>query len=98
VGKLIYGNGQVFDFDDRALIHLQLVCGAKLRRGEAFYFSFTVEDVVQSIWMHPAIPAQFTISTTDSIPVNRDWLEAMTVDANSPRGLHLIREPIKVDN
>jgi hypothetical protein len=38
VGKLTYDSTLVVDFEDRTLAHLHLVVGAKLRRGEAFFF------------------------------------------------------------
>ncbi|SMQ74980.1 hypothetical protein [Agreia sp. VKM Ac-1783] len=41
MGKLIYGDAEIeIEFDDRALTHVQLVLGSKLRRGESFFFSW----------------------------------------------------------
>lgn len=39
MGKLYYDSTLNTDIDDRTLAHLQVVIGAKLRRGESFYFS-----------------------------------------------------------
>jgi hypothetical protein len=40
MGSLLYGNsGTAVEFEDRALIHLQIVITNKLRRRESFLFS-----------------------------------------------------------
>jgi len=39
IGKLIYSGTEV-EFEDRALVHLQIVIGSKLRRGESFFPSW----------------------------------------------------------
>lgn len=42
MGTLFYGNrGIHVTFDDRALMHLQIVITAKLRRKESFLFTWT---------------------------------------------------------
>ena len=67
MGKLLYGTPPTeVDFDDRVLVHLQIVIGAKLRRGESFFFSWKndvqVGDGRTSIWMDAAIPLAFKYS------------------------------------
>ena len=98
MGKLTYDSTLTVDFDDRTLAHLQLVIGAKLRRGEAFFFSWK-EDVTTgsgrgSIWIQRSIPLSFKMHTSRNFPVNRRWLEQLTLSANSAQGLFLTEEPL----
>lgn len=98
MGKLLYGSTSMeVEFDDRALMHLQIVITAKLRRQEAFVFSwrdaFEVGDGRSSIWLHSSIPLYFRYFGSRIPAVNREWIEALTVSANSPGGLHFSDEP-----
>ncbi|MET0990134.1 MAG: ATP-dependent DNA ligase [Glaciihabitans sp.] len=98
MGTLFYGERTDIAFDDRTLFHLQLVIGAKLRRGEAFFFSWK-EDVTTgsgrgSIWIQRSIPLSFKMHTSRNFPVNRRWLEQLTLSANSAQGLFLTEEPL----
>jgi hypothetical protein len=97
VGTLVYGNSQLeADFDDRVLAHLQAVIVAKLRRDEGFLFSWK-DDASgggrKCVWLHRSIPLYFTYPTAQPPAVNRVWLEALTVSANSPGGLRIVDEP-----
>ena len=97
MGKLTYDSHITAHFDDRVLAHLQLVVGAKLRRSESFYFSWTVDADLgggrNSIWIHPSIPMSYTY--TENLPAvyNRDWIEALSESANSIVGLQVVPEP-----
>lgn len=98
MGKILYGDsGTEVVFDDRAMAHLQLVIGAKLRRGEGFFFSWkddpSVGDGRSSIWLSSAIPLYFRYSGSKPITINREWLEALTLSANSTTGLQFTAEP-----
>jgi hypothetical protein len=98
MGKLLYGSSSMeVEFDDRALMHLQIVISAKLRRQECFVFSwrdaFDVGDGRSSIWMHSSIPLYFRYFGSRIPAINREWIEALTVSANSPGGLHFTDEP-----
>jgi len=99
MGTLFYGERTDISFEDRTLFHLQIVIGAKLRRGEAFFFTWK-EDVATgsgrgSIWIQRSIPLVFALRTSRPIAVNRRWLEQLTVSANSAQGLFLSEEPIE---
>ena len=88
MGKLLYGTPPTeVDFDDRVLVHLQIVIGAKLRRRESFFFSWKndvqVGDGRTSIWMDAAIPLAFKYSGGRVPIVNREWLDLLTASANS---------------
>jgi len=98
VGKLIYGDSEIeIILDDRALAHIQIVIGSKLRRKEAFFFSWKDnpgEGTGRSaIWLDPAIVLYFRFSGSRPVTINRDWLEAFTSSADSAAGLMLTSEP-----
>lgn len=97
LGKLTYDSTLAIDFDDRALAHLQLVIGAKLRRGESFFFGWK-DDTVSgegrtTIWVNPHIPLSFKFSGGRPPTINRLWVDQLMVTANSPQGLQLLPEP-----
>jgi len=103
MGKILYGDsGTEVVFDDRAMAHLQLVIGAKLRRGEGFFFSWkddlSVGDGRSSVWLSSAIPLYFRYSGSKPVTINREWLEILTLSANSTTGLLFTPEPNGVTN
>ncbi len=57
------GMGASVELDDRVLAHLQVVIYAKLRRNEAFAFTWNHGSEHgggrSSIWLHPTTPLQF---------------------------------------
>lgn len=98
MGKFVYGAPTwSAEFDDRALAHLRVVILAKLRRGESFSLSWEVESSHgggrSSIWLHPAIPLQFEFFGSREPMLNRAWIDALMLTANSPNGLQLVPEP-----
>ena len=96
MGKLIYGGLEV-RFEDRVLAHLQLVIGAKLRRGERFFLSWrdTQESDVgrTTLWIDPSISLIFRYKGDTMPTINRQWLDQLTQAANSGQGLMLSDEP-----
>ena len=81
MGKMLYSDSDiVIEFDDRALTHLQLVIGAKLRRHESFFFSWGDAKAVgsgrSSIWMDSANSGQGLV-----------YSEEPGMPAAPPRGL-----------
>jgi hypothetical protein len=98
VGKLIYGAPMWYvEFDDRALAHLRVVILAKLRRSESFSFSWKYDNGQgsgrSSFWVHPSIPMQFEFYGGREPVLNRHWIEALMLSANTPNGLELVPEP-----
>lgn len=98
MGSLRYGNATAgIDFDDRALMHLQIVITGKLRRGESFLFSWT--DGIErgsgrsSLWMDPAIPLMYRYAGNRTPAINRTWIAELTKSANSGSGLIFSPEP-----
>ena len=102
MGKILYGDSGIeVVFDDRAMAHLQLVIGAKLRRGESFFFSWNdtpdIGDGRSSIWLHASMPLYFKYFGGKTPSVNREWIETLTLSANSGQGLLLTAEPERQD-
>ncbi|CAD5992016.1 ATP-dependent DNA ligase [Agreia sp. COWG] len=98
MGKILYSDSDIIiEFDDRALTHLQIVIGAKLRRRESFFFSWRDHEAVgngpSSIWMDSAIPLYFKFSGGKMPTINREWVKILTDSANSGQGLIYSDEP-----
>lgn len=97
MGTLTYDSMLSADFDDRTLAHLQMVVGAKLRRNEAFYFSWKDDASIGNgrsvIWKHPTIPISFKFFGSRAPTINRDWIDELMLLANTPSGLYVITEP-----
>ena len=98
MGKLVYADGSLqLDIDDRVLAHLQIVIVAKLRRDEGFVMSWKDEPGIgqgrSSVWLHRAVPLYFKFDSADAPAINRQWVEILTVSANSAAGLRLVEEP-----
>jgi hypothetical protein len=100
MGRLLYGARQTeFEIEDRALAHLKVVITSKLRRNESFSFSWHLTNGDQAddrritVWVNPNIELQFHFADDSPPPINRRWLEALIVTANSAGGLWLSPEP-----
>jgi hypothetical protein len=97
VGKFIYDQTVKVDFDDRALAHLMVVIGAKLRRGEAFHFSWREDLSVgggrTTVWIHPGVSLVYKFSGSRHARLNRAWIDALAMTANAPSGLYVMPEP-----
>ena len=97
MGKLVYSSAQFeLEIEDRTLAHLQAVIGAKLRRGESFYFNWTTNDPElrrNTLWLNASIPVRYHYADSGRPDINRGWLETLTVSASSPSGLSLVPEP-----
>lgn len=95
MGWLQY-DGVLIEFEDRLLAHLQIVIAAKIRRGESFFVAWRdaaeVGDGHSSIWIHPAQNLYFKFSGSRFPKINPEWVEAMTISANSSRGLLVMTE------
>jgi len=97
MGKLRYTGNLSVEFEDRALAHLQIVIGAKLRRNEALFLSWTDDATAghgrTMIWIHPSIPLSFKFYGSKAPAINKAWVDKLMVTANSSAGLRLIEEP-----
>ncbi|ANP71086.1 ATP-dependent DNA ligase [Cryobacterium arcticum] len=78
-------------------MHLQVVIGSKLRRGESFFLSWNDSPTAgagrSSVWLHPSIPLYFRYFGGKTPRINRSWIEQLTTSANSGHGLLLSAEP-----
>ena len=98
MGTLTYGDsGSVISFDDRALMHLQIVICTKLRRRDNFVFSWTDAGAVSNgrsaIWLDPATTLYFRYFGSRVPTINREWIEILMRSANSAGGLVYVTEP-----
>ena len=96
VGVLQY-NDEEFDFDDRALFHLQIVISTKLRRGEDFMLSWTQPlergSGRHAIWIDNGIPLHFYYNGSRTAAVNREWIEELLLSSTRAAGMVLGDEP-----
>jgi hypothetical protein len=97
VGKFIYGtNGYELELDDRTLAHLKVAMFSKLRRNEAFSFSWQVDPEAgsgrHSVWISPASTIHFQFFGSRRPALNRRWIKEMVMAANNG-DLQLMTEP-----
>lgn len=101
MGKFTYANGVRVDFEDRALAHLQVVIANKLRRGESFVFTWrddvSLGDGRSSVWLNPTIALAFKYYGSRPPALNRAWIDALAITANSPTGLYVVPEPARIE-
>lgn len=98
MGSLVYGNSAIeVAFDDRALMHLQIVITNKLRRNESFIFTWVNAPELGSgrstIWLDPGSTILYRYSGSRTPSINRDWIETLMLSANSAGGLFFTTEP-----
>jgi hypothetical protein len=97
MGTLWYGTGGLaFEFDDRALVHLQVVITAKLRRREGFTFTWVTPGAFgggrHSLWIHPSSTLSYRFHGAELPRLNPDWIEELLLSANSSSGLQYLPE------
>jgi hypothetical protein len=101
VGTFHYAREFEADFEDRVLAHLQIVIGAKLRRGESFHFSWRDHDALgdgrTTIWLHPALPLRYKYFGGRMPRINPAWIEQLAASASSNSGLQLVSEPVPAE-
>lgn len=97
MGRFSYDGLVRVDFEDRVLAHLQLVIGAKIRRGESFTFTWkddsTIGDGRTTVWIHPRAQIVYKFYGSRTPHINRAWIDALIYTANSPTGLYVVPEP-----
>ena len=95
MGSLIYDQISI-EFDDRTLIHIQVVIVQQLRRGESFLLTWRNATETGgrrgSVWIHPAIPLYFKFVGGKPPTLNPEWLAKLTDAANGAQGLVVTRE------
>ncbi|MEU1971586.1 ATP-dependent DNA ligase [Microbacterium sp. NPDC019599] len=97
MGKFVYEGTVHVEFEDRVLAHLQFVIGVKLRRGESFHFSWrddvSLGDGRTTVWLHPRSSIVYKYYGSRRPALNRAWLDALSITANSNSGLYVVPEP-----
>lgn len=88
----MYNGSVTAEFDDRLLAHLEKVILAKLRRHEAFAFSFDDAEGHSTVWVERAMPIAFRYAAAVR-DINRHWLDVLMETANSGAGLAVVDEP-----
>lgn len=96
MGYLTYAGSTEYEFEDRALAHLKVAVGMKLRRQESFFISWS--NPVErgsgrvSIWVSPGIPLAFRFSGSRAPELNKVWLDVLNELSHTPRGLIMVSE------
>jgi len=97
MGMLYYGRGMEVGMEDRLLAHLQITVGAKMRRHEAFFISWVDSAAVGSgrsaIWVDTGVSLIFRYASLAPIRINRLWLDALALSAETNQGMKLENEP-----
>jgi hypothetical protein len=97
VGHIRY-EGERFEFEDRLLAHLQVVISMKLRRSESFFLSWAPKggsgEGRHAIWISGGVPIHFAYSGSRPPTINREWVETLTLGANSSSGLVITDETV----
>ncbi|MEN2736185.1 hypothetical protein ABCS02_00205 [Microbacterium sp. X-17] len=91
MGALIY-DGQSFEFDDRALAHLQAVITMKLRRREPFLLSWNPDEAEpigrHAIWIDNAIPLRYEFLSPTPERLDEQWLNTLADQSSRASGLY----------
>jgi hypothetical protein len=98
MGTFLYGSPSIeVSFDDRALMHIQVVITAKLRRRESFIFTWNDSSEQgsgrSSVWLDPSIPLYYRYFGSRVPTINREWIDALMGTANSGSGMLFTNEP-----
>ena len=84
-------DGEVVEFDDRLLAHLQIVIVQKFRANERFLLSWldplSQGDGRSAIWLAPENTVHFKFVGSRSPAIDRPWLDALTRSASAGTGL-----------
>lgn len=95
MGTLTY-DGRRLEFEDRLLVHLQVVIVQRFRRGSGFAMSWVRSVAIGSgrstIWLTPAIPLAFDFRHARIPAISPDWLHRLTESAASGTGLIVTNE------
>lgn len=93
MGTLIYNGRMNLCIDDHVLAHLQVVILTKLRRHEAFAFTWNDGGQATVCWINPSLALEFIYASTARPDLNHEWLEMMATSANTNAGLVVMPEP-----
>ncbi|WEO77024.1 ATP-dependent DNA ligase [Cryobacterium sp. SO2] len=94
MGRFIYDSTLIVILDDEVLGYLQAVIGAKFRLQQSFYFSWgypaNTGESRTTVWLTPGVAMQFVYRGARPPALDRDRVNTLFAQANSPTGLVLI--------
>ncbi|MFJ6651496.1 hypothetical protein ACIQLJ_01700 [Microbacterium sp. NPDC091313] len=97
MGRFVFESSVIAEIEDRLLAHLEFVITSKLRRGEAFTFSWKENADVgggrTTVWLHPHANIVYRFHGSRSPQLNPVWLGELTRLANGRHGLYIVPEP-----
>ena len=96
MGKLIYGYGEEYDFDDRVLSHVKIAIVTKLRRHESFLLNWEIPSEQGggriSLWISRELPMAFVFAGSRPPTLNERWMEALLESSQRTGGMVIIPE------
>jgi len=96
MGRLIYGNAQEYEFDDRTLSHVKIAVVTKLRRHESFLLNWQVPSDQGggriSLWISREVPLAFVFTQTAPPKLNDRWMEALMQTSQRTGGMVILAE------
>ncbi|MCK6079404.1 ATP-dependent DNA ligase [Microbacterium sp. EYE_5] len=96
MGRFTYEKNFSLEIEDRPLVHVETAIETKLRRGEPFMFTWKVDMAAgsgrNSVWVNRNSMLVFKYRTPQR-EINGAWVNALLATANSPTGMHIVKEP-----
>ncbi|GAB3579930.1 hypothetical protein GCM10027406_18810 [Leifsonia lichenia] len=96
MGKLVYGYGEEYDFDDRTLSHVKIAIVTKLRRHESFLLNWEIPPEQGggrvSLWISRELPMAFVFAGSRPPTLNDQWMEALLQSSQRTGGMVIIPE------
>ena len=96
MGRLIYGHGQEYEFDDRTLAHVKIAIVTKLRRHESFLLNWQIPADQgggrMSLWISREIPMAFVFAGSRPPKLNERWMEALLHSSHRTGGMVVMAE------
>ncbi len=96
MGKLLYGTGQEYEFDDRTLSHVKIAIVTKLRRHESFLLNWQIPAEQgggrMSLWISREIPMAFVFAGNRPPTLNERWMEALLHSSQRTGGMVVMSE------
>ena len=96
MGRVIYGGGQEYEFDDRTLSHVKIALVTKLRRHESFLLNWQIPADQgggrMSIWVSREIPIAFVFGGSRPPRLNERWMDALLHTSQRTGGMVVMTE------
>lgn len=95
MGTLMYDTQRI-EFDDRLLVHVQVVIVQRFRHGEGFAMSWVRSVAIGSgrstVWLAPTVPVVFDFESARVPAISPAWLRRLTDSAAGGTGMILMNE------